>query len=199
MGLMVVLLASSAHANDGSDKTDPEKTEVAEAEAFRLSQEIDKLAARNQWAGVERSYVKALATGATLTFEAHRAGAHSARAVGDITAVRQRLIWANEIREDGEVVDWLWQIDSTYGEVFVAADPGDYELSTVEMPFNPTMASAIQFAIQHVADTGSYVGLLPKGTYHFGDIEVDVLPRVQAVRIDLRSEDSKKKKKKKGG
>ena len=46
------------------------------------SQELAKLATRNAWAGVERTYKAIVATGHAPSFEDHYSGAHAARAHG---------------------------------------------------------------------------------------------------------------------
>ena len=171
--------------------------EVNLAEYTRLQQELEKLASRNAWAGVERTYTAMLATGATLGHNDHVAGAHSARAMGNITAARERLMRANEITEDREILDWLWEIDSNYGRVFLAADKGSKNavLSCTAMPFNPDQRRAVEFAQQLVTETGVFDGYLPQGAYQFGNpnktpYSVQVVPRVQSVRIDTRTKES---------
>jgi hypothetical protein len=168
---------------------------VNQAEYNRLQQELEKLASRNAWAGVERTYNAMLATGARLGHDDHVSGAHSARALGDITAARNRLMAANEISEDREVLDWLWEIDASYGKVFVAADKGSkkIDLRCSNMPFNPDQRKAVEFAQALVIEGGVFDGYLPQGHYTFGNhhkpegiYQLDVVPRVQSVRIDTR-------------
>lgn len=172
------------------------------AEYVRLSQELETLSTRNAWPGVERTYEMLVATGVTPTFEDYVFGAHGARALGDITQAQARLRAANGIREDKQVIDWLWEIDSSYGLVYLAGDVGGPGLRADVMPFEPDQAHAVEFAVARIAETGVFEGYLPQGTYHFGDYEVKVQPRVQATRIDLRTDTGAKppkgKKKLKG-
>lgn len=174
-------------------------TSHAQAEYYRLSQELEKLAQRNAWAGVERTYRALVETGVSPTFDDFLYGAYGARAVGDVTSARARLLAANTIREEREVLDWLWEIDSNYGQVYLAADPGAVEFRVDSMPFEPNQAKAVEFAQTQITEIGVFEGYLPQGTYWFGTHEVKVQPRVQAVRIDIRTDNGKKKKKKKKG
>lgn len=203
--LILLLGLGSAHAGDAADTSDAAAdatgVNAKHAEYVRLSQELEKLATRNAWAGVERTYGLLVQTGAPPSFQDHVFGAHAARAVGDVTSARARLLKANEIREDREVLDWLWEIDSNYGLVYLAADKGQVELRAEVMPFEPDQASAVEFARLRVTETGEFEGYLPQGKYWFGAHEVLVQPRVQAMRIDMRTDGgmkSKARKEKKG-
>ena len=163
-----------------------------QAEYVRLSNEMAKLAARNAWTGVERIYLDLVALGWELGFDDYVSGAHAARDMGNITAVKRRLVAATEIREDDDITDWLFEIDGNYGRVNVAADKGKSSLTAKVMPFSPEHRKAIEYAIAQVAETGSYEGLLPAGDYSFGFgstmLNLEVIPRVQSIRVDLRSQ-----------
>lgn len=174
---------------------------VDQAEYVRLQQELEKLAARNAWAGVERTYQKLVATGVPPSFSDHVSGAYAARALGDVGAARTRLSAANAIKEDKQILEWLWDIDSNYGRVYLACDLGKHpvELEAEAMPFNPDMRRAVELSVGLVAQTCAFDGLLPHGNYSFGGQALKV-ERVQAVRLDLRNMEipTPKKKKKKG-
>jgi hypothetical protein len=182
-----VALAGDAAVPPVSGVTSATVPDVAEYR--RLSQELEKLITRNAWAGVERTYLALVATGVPPSFEDHLAGAHSARAIGDVLDARNRLIAANEIREDHAVVDWLWDIDSNYNRVFLACDVGARTLEPGEMPFDPNQRRAVEFAQNELATTGIFDGYLPSGQYAFGDSKVTIEPRVQSVSIDVRTEE----------
>lgn len=205
LALLSVLLSSGAVAADstadvvGMDAAAP--TEAAQAEYFRLSQELEKLAARTAWTGVERTYQALIATGVDPRFGDYVIGAHGARAVGDITAAHDRLLAASKLKEEREVLDWLWEIESNYGIVTLACDPGAAELRAESMPFEPDQAHAVEFAMARIAESGTFTGYLPQGKYYFANYEVKVIPRVLGTKLDLRTGDAKpgkKPKKKKG-
>jgi hypothetical protein len=157
-----------------------------QAEYRRLSDDMDRLAERNAWAGVERTYRAIEALQVPMTFQDHVNGAHAARALGDVGSARARLKLASEMQEDREILDWLWDIDSNYGQVAIHVDPGTVDLRPEAMPFEPDRAAAVAFAQQEVA-RGAFEGFLPGGTYYVGEVDLDVRPRVQAARLDLRS------------
>lgn len=185
MTALVLLLAlglttPTAHAQPRED--------AVQAEYHRLSTEMKRLAEKNAWPGVEATYAKMKELGAELTHEDYVTAAHAARALGDVGAARERLLAANELREEREVMDWLWAIDSSFGRVSLQADPGAMALEPESMPFQPDRAAAVRFAQQRITETGSFEGYLPEGTYTFGRFEVKVLPRVQTVRVDARGQ-----------
>jgi hypothetical protein len=173
-----------------------------QAEFVRLTEEVEKLAHRNAWAGVERTFLQLLETGITPSFDAWVSGAHASRAIGDVGACRTRLSAANELTEDREIVDWLWTIDAEYGKVFLACDQGKNpaSLDITTMPFNPDHQRAVEFAKAQVAE-GCYLdGYLPQGVYTFKtesiEDEIKVIPRIQTVRMDLRTHGNSKPPKK---
>jgi hypothetical protein len=201
--MMYALLVSTAlaFAGDGGDASTTAVpcsagNAAQHAEYQRLNMEMDKLATRNAWTGVERTFQSLVETRVCLTYDNWMIGAHAARAIGDVTSARQRLYKANEIK-DGErdVLDWLWDIDSNYGVVFLGCNPHTLALSIDAMPFDPVQAQAVQFAVAKIDETGVFEGYLPQGTYKFGETTVVVQPRVQATRIDLRTDDVPKKDK----
>ncbi len=161
----------------------------AAAEYYRLRDKLDGLARKNHWSGAERTYQEMRATSYPLTFDDHLAGAQAARATGDITAARERLEQCHRIREDKEVMDWLWSIDQTYAHVSLLSDPGKVQLVAKEIPFDPAIAASLKLAQERLAATGQYDGLLPKGDYTFGAFELKIRPGVQAQRIDIRTDE----------
>lgn len=158
------------------------------AEYRRLSEEIQRLAARNQWAGVSRFYAQMEATGAPMLFIDLVTGAHAARADGDAKAVRDRLYAASKLQEQRDVIEWLWEVDANYGTVYLACDPEKKkrpELAPQALPFDPNQVKAIQFAQARVEETCLFDGLLPGGSYTFGEYTFEVKPKIESVRIDM--------------
>lgn len=172
-----------------------------QAEFIRLSQEIEKLAARNAWTGVERAWPLLEATQVPPTFEVLLAGAHSARALGNVDAARARLDVAKTLREEREVIEWIFDIDQHYGRALLACDPARHPagLEPDAPPFNPSMQRAIEFARGLLADGCYFEGLLPEGSYKFvapdgRAFTFKVVPRVQTQTVDLRTTDRRKPK-----
>lgn len=188
--LYALLFLVPSFAARNSDVVDVVETTSAagnQAEYHRLQQELRKLAKRNAWAGVERTYIAMLETGVEPDFEDYRIGAWAAQSLGNIAETRARLKQASALKEDRELIDWLWAIDTQYGVVHFTGDPGKVELAAAAMPFDPTKASAVRFAAAQVADTGAFEGMLPHGEYTFG--QVPVVVGSSARRVDLRSDD----------
>ncbi len=194
----VALLLGVARADD--EKGEPSTPDVAEYN--RISQEIEKLATRNAWAGVERLWLELASTGVEPSFDDCVSGAHSARAIGDVHASRARLDRAHRIREEREIVDWMSEIDENYGSVELLCDLGrkPAELRIEAMPFMPQHRIAIEFAQKQVVEHCDFDGLLPRGDYEFveggGDrvATVSVKPRVSTMKVDFRKSDRKRKK-----
>ena len=195
VGLILgVFQPALASAGEGSAVLEPGsgKDAAARARYVQDTQELEKLAQKNAWTGAERTFRDMQDLGVALSFNDYYLGAHAARATGDITSTRQRLMAANKVREDKGVLDWMWEIDSNYGVVYLAADPGAVPLEPEAMPFDPVQASAVTFAQQCLAQQGVFEGYLPQGNYQFGPHKVPVQPRVQATNIDLRTEEGQR-------
>ena len=196
LGLAALLMCSAvAHAQESVDSDStlvgPQIT-PNRAEYVRLAQELEKLAARNAWVGVERTFLAMEATGVPLDFDPLLSGAHAARDNGDAAAVKDRLERAAKIKEQKDVFDWMWELDTHYGKVFLACDDVKKKskrvtLEASAMPFDPSQAKAVNWAINTVEETCFFEGLLPGGDYHFGAAEFTVKPRLETVRLDLRT------------
>lgn len=158
------------------------------AEYVRLSTEMERLAAKGTWDGVERSYLRMQELGMQPRYEEHYLGAQAARAAGDVGAARARLQAALGERSEDDARTWLTEIDRNYGPVELISLPGAHALVAAEVPFEAGAARAVEFAQHKLATDGRFVGLLPNGAYRFGTYDVDVIPRIQARRLDLTEE-----------
>ena len=132
------------------------------AEVRRLSEELQKLARREAWRGVERFYQSILATPGNPSFDDHVAAAHAAASRGEFEAVRFRLVAAHNLAEDREVIEWMWFIDNSFGEVDVLA-AGDRMLRVERLPFDRSKVAAVEFAQEAIQEAGRFSGLLPEG------------------------------------
>jgi hypothetical protein len=187
-------LAGTVASPSGSDISPPTGTPRAIApagaaergEIKRLSEEIEQLAARNAWPGVERSFRQLQALGGSLDFEAWVRGAQAARSRGDIAAVRDRLIAAREVGWDPTVDEWLGDIEVRFGHAVLRADPSAHlRLECDDPPMDPDLARAIAFARDELGQTGTFDGLLPVGLYRVLDTRFGVTARLPAD-VDLR-------------
>lgn len=160
--------------------------DAVQAEHERLSDEIEKLASRQVWAGVERKFSELeKLEDVQPTFEDLLHGAHAARELGDVAAAYERLKQAAKLEGSKEVVDWLWDIDQNYGFVeLVSVPPRSAVLSAELMPFDPNARKAVDAAIESARQDGIFVGMLPKGSYEFAAQPFRVEPGVN-VRIEV--------------
>ena len=169
------------------------------AEYTRLSQELEALTSKNAWAGVERTFQELLATGVEPSHLDWYRGAQSARMVGDIGGARARLERAKGQGKGDErsIIDLMWAIDTRYGRVFLACDPGSYiTLRSEAMPFDPDLRRSIEFAQARIREECFFDGMLPAGRYTFFEHTVDVVPKVMDARVDLRGIEIDRKKRK---
>jgi hypothetical protein len=192
-------LSVAARAGDASSVAAAEPVPPDTAEYTRLSQELEVLTSKNAWAGVERTFQELLATGVEPSHLDWYRGAQSARVIGDTGEARARLEHAKGQGKGDEraIIDLMWDIDTRYGHVFLACDPGSYiTLRAASMPFDPDLRRSIEFAEAKVRDECFFDGLLPAGDYTFFDHTVQVVPKVMDARIDLRGIEIDRKKKK---
>jgi hypothetical protein len=157
------------------------------AEAFRLAEEMRKLATRNAWSGVERAYGQIMEVGLKSlqnAGEVYFLGAQAARSDGKSQVMVQRIQKAMAAGYDRqECQNTLEEVERDYGAVVIVPGPDrgkkvkeGPELIAQAMPFNPTYRKAIIAAQQTLASTGSFKGLLPGGAYTVGDHQFTVEP-----------------------
>ena len=162
--------------------------ETDPAEYRRVSADLHSLAARNAWTGVERAYQAILKTNVPLSFEDEVAGAHASSALGQVTEARARLQRAHDLREDRKVIEWMWEIDSSYGQVQIQSDP-DARMEVQVMPFNPHAVKAIQVATTEVRTKAHFDGHLPEGVYQISEQQFAVRPALdgRGIKVDART------------
>jgi hypothetical protein len=159
--------------------------EVNDAEHDRIADEMEKLAQRQIWSGVERKYEDLVKLNCKLTEEDYLHGAYAARELGDVMAAYARLKAAAKINGTKEIVDWLWDIDNNYGQVELVSVPArSAVLDGGELPFDPNKRKAVEAAIKSSKIDGIFVGMLPKGEYSFAGQRFTVEPGI-SVRIEV--------------
>lgn len=164
---------------------------AGDAEHQRLVEDMQRLASRNAWRGVEVSYrqMEALeAKGVALTYADHLLGAQAARDAGDIALVKARLLRAAGVQKTDEVAIWLADIAANFGTVEL--DVGEAtrnNLEPAEVPLAPDQRAAIDLARASLSKDRRFVGFLPIGTYAFGDRAFTVTAG-GAVRVTLAAE-----------
>jgi Domain of unknown function (DUF4157) len=179
---------------NGKDPVEPSPESVV----VRLGEEITKLAQRNAWTGVDRTYKQIEEMGEDAfgllpdPAAIHKFGAAASRALGDMEQYRARL-WLEKTVLDtaigriddtrlSEVIQELSGIEQMYGAVRI--EPRSMpkskrkqeelqgpELIPDEVPsgFDPDARRSIEFAADQIRREGSFAGLLPPGKYTLGD------------------------------
>lgn len=179
VGSLVVLLLGAPVWAGGPDR-------AAEAEAYRLSDEIDRLVKKGAWKGVERSYLRAVETGAELTAAVHVAGARSSMQIGDADQARSRLLLAYQADRDPDTLAWATTYSRQYTRVALRADPGA-ELQVERRHFDADRARVVDRAAEMLARDGHFEGLLPMGRYRVGPFWFTIREDDADVEADLRA------------
>ncbi len=145
----------------------PDDPAAIEAEARRISAEIRSYAADGKQAGVERGYRSLLGLGVRIDPELHVIAADVARDRGDsMTALARLYRVPRGSRVGDRVREFHDHVLERYAYLRVSLQPG----VVVGVPtfFSPDEAKAAQRLASTVAETGVFVGLVPKGEYTFG-------------------------------
>ncbi|MCB9778014.1 MAG: hypothetical protein H6742_05580 [Alphaproteobacteria bacterium] len=159
--------------------------DIDQAEHERLSGEIESLAGRGIWEGVERKFRDLERLETDLTFDDLVHGATAARELGDVSHCYDRLRRALKVKASRDLVDWMWDIDTHYGRVELLTVPNrGTELTVDKAPLDPNQRKAIEAAQESARRDGIFVGMLPAGTYSFSTQRFSVEPGVD-VRIEV--------------
>jgi len=175
------LLTPMLHAGDYPDLS--EAPELVQAEYYRLSDELKKLAGRQHWGGAARRFAELSSLELPLTYDHWLAGAMAARNLGDTAAAYERLTEAAKLEGNHEVVDWLWSLDTQFGRVTLRSEVKRPTLEVAQLPMVPDQRAAVQRAQLLVTETGSFTGMLPAGDYVLSGHSFTVTPGPQAVEI----------------
>lgn len=169
-----------------------------EGELARIVEDLQRLAEREVWRGVERRYLQILELeGVVIPPEVHVSAAYAARAGGDMTATLDRLerALAGGLPEDTarELGAWARTIREQYGRVeLLITPPKGVELTIDQMPFDPERRGQVERAISEMRSQGYFHGLLPAGDYSLGgkpfNVVAGVDTRVDLDRKELRAE-----------
>jgi len=192
LALLVACAPARAGSQDPQAAAEPAPSDgpALPAEAERLLHELDRLAAKGAWKGVERTYAKLLALGVQLPAAAHRTGGDAARSRGDATEAQRRYLKAERL-EPTSTNEALDQYRSAYGVLEVRrVEATCISLTPAERPFDPSHAAAIDFAAEALSDTGAFRGLVPAGDYTVGSTSVSVEPGMRPVVVKRSAGDS---------
>ncbi len=203
-------------ADAGRRKNVELTAEEKEAERYRLQLEMDKLAKKTHWTGVERAYGKMLTLQVPLSTHTHYTAALAAEARGDMRESWRRLERA--LREEA-VVDMVepdsdFSIKKTLPEVVdTDSESGQSARAAYEQlrtrygrvgitvhrtrlpalvrvgtkPFSKTEREAIERGQKALSAKFEYEGLLPIGRYMVDGEFFEVTPgEVSEVKVEKR-------------
>jgi hypothetical protein len=160
--------------------------DALQAEHVRLSGDIEQLATRQLWPGVEKKFAELQKLGVEMSYEDLVHGAYSARALGNAQDAYYRLKAAAKLKGSRDVVDWLYTIDANYGQVeLLATPPRGVTLEVSEVPFDPDQRVCVEATVELIKKEGKFAGLLPRGAYVYAGQAFTVEPGI-AVRIEVR-------------
>ena len=134
------------------------------AEVRRLSQEVQRHAKENRFAGVERDYARVIQLTSDVDPILHVYAAQAAQGRGDALMALARFQRVPEGSEASLVAaESFNSLVQRYAFVRISAVAGVD--MTGPVPFSPSEASAVRFAIEQLKAHGWYLGLLPVGQY----------------------------------
>ncbi len=144
------LLSAPAFAEDTAEHRD-------------ISQDMAKLAERNQWEAVDRRFDDLAKLEPTASD--YLLGAQAARNIGDAETAFARYAAAGDLEPSDDVTSALDDYLAHWATVDLIAKGGAPGLAPDVRPFQPDRASAIDFAAASVGEDGTFSGMLPHGKY----------------------------------
>ena len=153
---------------------------ASETEPAAIAELLEQGAA----AEAEPAWVEWIETVDEPTADDYLLGARIAESLGQISEVRQRLFLANAVEERQEILDWLFNIGNTFGEVKLVAMK-DSELVVKVSPFANDQRAALDFARSAIYQTGTFSGYLPIGSYTLGNEAFEVSPQAPLLELVL--------------
>jgi hypothetical protein len=157
-----------------------------EGELARLIDDLESLAERQVWNGVERRYDQIMELeGVDVPREVHLTAAYAARALGQVYETYVRLERVTAIQSSEEIEAWMRDIQEEYARVTLAVEPRRaVELAIDTMPFDPDQRQQVETAALAMATEGYFVGMLPEGVYFLGGERFEVIAGVDTT-VDL--------------
>ena len=160
------------------------------AERTRLLGELDRLAQKSHWKGVERVYAQLEQQRGELPASAHVLAGQAAAQRGDATLASRRYLRA-ERTEIGSAGESLPVYRREYGQLHVRrVEATCIRLAPASRPFDPLKAAAVDVAAETLATTGTFQGLVPVGTYTVGTTQVEVQPGARPAVVQRTRGDS---------
>lgn len=172
--MILALLLGLATPCLGAPPASDDSERARQAEVLRLSDQLTRFATDGKRAGVERTYQQLLAIEPRLTPDIHLTAARAAQERGDalLTLARLQRVPVGSPTFAG-AAETLNTLVTRFGYVRITAPPG----TVLEGParFAPMERAAIAWATEVVAEEGSFLGLLPAGSYTLAGQPLEVV------------------------
>jgi len=171
-----------------------------QGELARLLDDMESLAERQVWNGVDRRYEQMMELeGVSISREIHLTAAQASRSLGDMHATFERLERAASIKPTEEIEVWMREIQEEYARVELILEPArSVDLEAEVMPFAPAQRQQVELAISAMKQDGYFLGMLPEGAYFMGGERFEVVAGVD-TRVDLSLKELRLLKRKKAG
>ena len=170
ISFVAIMLASDLYAAPIDDAQ-------ATAESNRLIREMESLASRNAWQGVERTYQRLLDSQATITASTHILAGDASISLGDTWEAYQRYFRALQIDDTAAAGQHLRQIRNNFGRVeILRKNKASVNLTAAKSSFQPDVRKSIEHAVHELDETGGFNGMLPVGTYEVNGQTITVAP-----------------------
>lgn len=156
--------------------------DAVDGEVIRLQEQMDSLAQKNAWTGVERGFQDIVDLGLTPDRAHMLLAAEASRQAGDVLSTLQRLLEAQSMASSDDVQDRIDDIAATFGRVQLQ---GQAPLTISQMPFRPDAAAAVRYANGRARTDGTFDGFLPAGSFRFGDISFRVTAGQEVMLVSF--------------
>lgn len=157
----------------------------AQAKYIQLDEQMQKLASRNAWNGVEETWKSVVALGEPIGDNLYELAASAARMRGDAWGAYQRYLDVIRHSPEDELAHSQMKLyRDNYGRLTVRrVELTPIKLETSVAPFEPDARQAIVFAQEQLDKTGGFDGMLPIGNYVIGTYQVQVGAGLEPVVV----------------
>lgn len=169
---------------------------ASDAERYRLGQEMQRLAQRNAWRGVERVYADLVKLG-TVEVRHHLLAYQAARTRGEIDLAWKRLDLALAAGQDSddpimeEVRREHEALAERFGRVSITVVPPRLAvLVSYEKPFAPEERGSLDHARTRLMADQRFEGLLPVGRYMVDGEIFEIQPHGETVQLRVLPPDA---------
>jgi len=150
---------------------------------------LQELAQRHAWPGVEHQFAQLeAATLGALDADVWALAAESARVLGITAEWHRRLTRLYALQPEPDVREQLDRLERSYGRLEIhGKERWELVLACDPLPAEPEQRKSAEYAIMSAMESGSFVGMVPAGTWTLGQedaLVLEVEPGADPVVID---------------